>query len=213
MEGKALVRNVDGESLMPELTTDVFPQPLTVYWRLHHWFGYILGGVSFVIASVALIPTIGNESIGGWWFTIGSAGFLFADIFEWWKNNKTGCLFDTLQERQAYDKVVDKYLDDKTTMRGKYQRAENGINFFCSLTGSSLYFIGSVLFIPSVNEAAGSTYADVWIFIYGSAVIFGSQMWKLYRSGKINDDPYDKTFRTSNWWADWPAFAGSKLFD
>lgn len=43
-------------------------------WRIHHFMGYITGGIGFIIGSAAFIPSISNESVGAWAFTVGSAG-------------------------------------------------------------------------------------------------------------------------------------------
>jgi YrhK-like protein len=136
-------------------------------------------------------------------FTIGSAGFLYADISELLKNNHVGCAFDGEEVRELFERKVGKYMSDPPeTLAGRYQRAENGLNFGFSAFGSFLYLVGSIMFIPATNLL---TTGD-WIFIYGSAVIFTSQSWKLYRAAKSNgEDPRDKTFRLSNFRQDIPA--------
>lgn len=179
-----------------------YPEPLTLSWRMRHWIGYMIGGIGFIIGSLAYLPPITNYSVGAWAFTIGSAGFLHADIFEWWKNNRVGCFMDEKQRRN-FEVVVGQYMEPRSTFMGSYQRAENGINFFFSAVGSTLYFIGSVLLIPSFNDSVQGTE----VYIYGSAVIVLSQSWKLYRSGCSNpQNPMDKRFSMNNWSADWPAF-------
>ena len=65
-----------------------YPQPLTLGWRVNHVIAYLIGGISFFIASFYYFPWINGYSVGGWLFTIGSASFLYADLNEWWKNNR-----------------------------------------------------------------------------------------------------------------------------
>jgi hypothetical protein len=145
-------------------------------------------------------------------FTIGSAGFLYADLNEWWKNNKVGCAFDS-EQSEAFEEAVGKYFDAKASSAGRFQRAENGLNFAFSATGSLLYLIGSVLFIPDLNAIVAGTI----VFIPGSLVIFFSQTWKLYRSGS-NPLPgaapvmyKERRFSVAAMLHDWPAF-GVDLF-
>lgn len=179
----------------------IFPVPLTLAWRLTHSFAYLLGGSTFLVGSLQYFPSYNNLVLGGWLFTIGSAGFLFADAFEWWTNNRVGC-FAYKDFEASYESSVGERFGDKTTCWGRWKRAENGVNFFSSMTGSLLYLIGSILFIPSLNQIVEGTY----IFIYGSAFIFLSQSWKVYRAATYNESPRDVTFRVSNLCHDWPGF-------
>lgn len=111
-------------------------------------------------------------------FTIGSVGFLYADLHEWWKNNRVGCVCDS-EFRDDFEHQMGKNFDPPSSICGQFQRAENGLNFALSAFGSLLYLIGSILFIPSMNGMVLGTE----IFIPGSAVIFISQTCKLYRAG------------------------------
>ena len=74
-------------------------------------------------------------------------------------------------------------MESNLTFFGRYQRAENGLNFAFSAVGSLLYLIGSIYFIPRFNMIVTGTV----VFIFGSLVIFLSQMWKLYRAGCVNE--------------------------
>lgn len=172
-----------------------YPQPLTFSWRLWHAIAYLIGGTTFLVGSTEYLPSIATDTgyvIGGWLFTIGSAAFVYADASEWWLNNRVGCfMYDHYEE--DYEKQVSKTMAPKETLVGRYQRAENGLNFFFSLTGSTIYLIGSIFYIPSTNESLLGTE----LFIYGSACIFLSQSWKIYRAGFPIQD--------------WPAF-GVDLF-
>jgi hypothetical protein len=103
---------------------------------------------------------------------------LYADLNEWWKNNRVGCAFDE-DCRDDFELHVGRYFDPPSSICGRFQRAENGLNFAFSAFGSLLYLIGSIMFIPSVDAMVMGTI----VFIPGSLVIFTSQMWKLYRAG------------------------------
>ncbi len=111
-------------------------------------------------------------------FTIGSAGFLYADLNEWWMNNRVGCLFDA-NERADFEVAEGFRFGPAETFTGQLRRAENGLNFAFSAFGSFLYLIGSVLFIPRVNAIVQGTY----VFIFGSMVIFLSQAMKVLKQG------------------------------
>jgi hypothetical protein len=122
-----------------------------------------------------------------------------------WKNNRVGC-FNYSAYEEDFEEVLGKYCDPRDTTLGRYQRAENGLNFAFSALGSLLYLIGSILFIPDL----GAIVAGTIVFIPGSLVIFFSQSWKLYRagynSGAETKMVKDRTFSVSAWGHDWPAF-------
>lgn len=153
-----------------------FPSPLSLTWRLFHWSVYIIGGLTFSVGSYQYFPSVSNFVLGAWLFTIGSLGFAIADFNEWWKNNRVGCFYYEDYE-ESFERTSTNNFVSADSLQGKFQRAEVGLNFFLSLTGSTLYLIGSVLFIPSLNTLLAGTY----IFIIGSAVIFTAQTWKIYR--------------------------------
>jgi hypothetical protein len=180
-----------------------YPEPLTFDWRLKHSIAYCIGGFTFAVGSAQYFPSISNFVLGGWLFTIGSAAFLFADIFEWWKNNRVGCF---MYDEYEYDfEQQNGYrFESKNTFQGKLQRAVNGLNFFYSAIGSFLYLVGSILFIPSLNSIPQGTE----VFIYGSFIIFTSQSWKIYRAGCNHEGmPLHNEFSLYNAiFADFPAF-------
>ena len=178
-----------------------FPQPLSLLWRIQHTVPYLIGGITFLIGSCQYLPSISNYDLGGWLFTIGSAGFLYADAVEWWTNNRVGCVCSG-RYHDGYEELIGKHMAPEDTMRGRLQRAENGTNFLFSAFGSFLYLIGSILFIPEEHEI----YVGTIVFIPGSIVILLSQIWKLYRQGCASiDNPQDKRFAFNNYLADLPA--------
>ena len=181
-----------GETKTLLLRKKVYPVPLSFAWRVTHFIPYLIGGSTFFIGSLCYFTTgtvlAGNYELGGWLFTIGSVGFLFADIFEWNTNNRIGC-WDNSDERKEWEQLNAGFASNgkKSALRSlgpAWVRAENGINFAQSALGSLLYLIGSVLFIPELDAIVLGTY----IFIVGSAVIFTSQAWKLYRYESYSDD-------------------------
>jgi hypothetical protein len=117
-------------------------------------------------------------------------------------NNRVGCAFDD-EYREDYEKNNSRYYESADSFSGKYHRAENGLNFAFSALGSLLYLIGSILFIPSLDQIVLGTE----IFIPGSFVIFVSQSWKIYRAACSNSQfPFDKSFSLDNLHQDLPGF-------
>jgi hypothetical protein len=94
---------------------------------LWHGINYIIGGSTFLLGSLVLFPSFANlfdtASISAWLYTIGSTGFLLADITEW----------------KHY-----------TTLKCDYLILS--INFLVSVLGSLLYLTGSICFIPKLNQ-------------------------------------------------------------
>lgn len=159
-----------------------YPEPLTFTWRVVHCIAYCIGGSTFAVGSYQYFPSVENFSLGGWLFTIGSAAFLFADIFEWWKNNRVGCFMYDEYEND-FERLNDFRFESKTTWKGKVQRATNGLNFFLSAIGSFLYLVGSIMFIPVLKMIVEGSE----VFIVGSTIIFVSQSWKIYRTGCVHE--------------------------
>mmetsp|Transcript_4353 Transcript_4353/g.5991 ORF Transcript_4353/g.5991 Transcript_4353/m.5991 type:complete len:258 (+) Transcript_4353:18-791(+) len=159
-----------------------YPSPLSLYWRIFHWSNYILGGVSFAVGSYQYFPAVSNYDLGAFLFTLGSVGFALADGTEWWTNNRVGCFYYSDFE-DSFERDACTNYASSDTLFGKYQRAENGLNFFFSLIGSIIYVVGSVLFIPQLN----SIVTGIQIFIVGSVVIVLSQSWKLWRIVAVKD--------------------------
>lgn len=157
-----------------------FPHLLTIGFRLSHATGYMIGCALFLLGSFQYMPTVENFKLGGWLFTIGSAGFIFADTTEWWRNNRVGCMFDSeyAQDFEVQGQRQGLFSAPAGTWAGDFQRAENGLNVALSVCGSILYFAGSILFLP-VEDALVS---GIWIFVWGGLLVMVSQMWKVYRT-------------------------------
>ena len=190
-----------------------YPIPLSLSWRILHASLYNVGGITFLLGSLCYLPWMTDYELGGWLFTIGSIGFLFADLLEWYTNNRVGCL-DSPLLRAEFEEKMGIYMDPKETVLGSYQRVENGMNFFYSAIGSFLYLVGSICFIPETDAIVLGTE----LFIAGSFVIFTSQSWKIYRQGCTNptvivdgknsgNSRLDKSFSFSNYSYDLPALS------
>ncbi len=57
-------------------------------------------------------------------------------------------------------------------------------NIFLSATGSSLYILGSIGFLPSILDTTAAI--GLWGFVLGSSFIGCSQFWKLLRIGWVS---------------------------
>ena len=192
----------ENESLISSNDLKTWPQPLSLDWRLRHGSMYLLGGIMFIIGSFQYFTFSwsGDYLLAGITFVIGGTAFLYADLSEWWLNNRIGCFYYDYY-KDDYERQINKIYDREDTFYGKYRRAENGMNFAFSAFGSFLYFVGGFLFLPSTN----GTLLGTQFFIYGSAVIFLSQSWKLYRWGCITpNSPNDTQFRLKNLSYDMP---------
>ena len=123
-------------------------------WRLFHVTGFLLGGSTFCLGTLALAPFAGDSggqqadlaTLSSALYTIGSLGFLSVDVLE----------FFTFTE--------DLFL-----------RA----NIALSLCGSFFYVLGSLGFAPAIAAAAPAL--GSYGFALGSALIAGSQAWKVAR--------------------------------
>jgi len=172
-----------------------FPFPQSLCWRLNHSIAFMTGSVAFLFGSVQYFPSINDLSAGAGLFIIGSVAIVYADILEWSMNNRFGCCCTSERFTESYEYAMKDRFDSIDTLIGKLQRMERGVNFFLSVTGSFLYLIGSILFIPSLNKLAAGTY----IFAIASIFIVISESWKIFRSGSTNDgSTNDKSFSLSN---------------
>lgn len=136
------------EILLGEYDHGVRPawHPESLLWQILHAIAFLLGGSTF-IAGTAVLFVPGNDALSAVLYTIGSCGFLFVDVQEWF------------------------------TFSGTVLRTNIGM----SMTGSALYVVGSVGFLPSV--VAFNPLIGIWGFVLGSAFIAWSQLWKTHRIG------------------------------
>jgi hypothetical protein len=165
-EYKLIYNNIQQESIRYNYESTV---DKSLGWKLWHSINYMIGGITFFFGSYCYFSYINatysnSFVVGGWLYTIGSLCFLIADLTEW-NHFKFGCFTET------------EYTGEKSLFN-TLLRAEIGINFFCSAIGSLMYLLGSIFFIPSLDMLP----AGECLFIYGSLVIFFSQLWKCLRT-------------------------------
>ena len=159
----------------------------------------MIGGLTFVTGSCMYFPHVYNKystalNIGGWLFTIGSFFFLLADLQEWWYY-RVGCCCDHKYQAALESQNADRFRHSHNTLTGRYERAQVGMNFFMSACGSAFYLAGSILFIPTFKN---ELIEGEWFFIIGSALIYLSQTWKVFRAGCTNThDSRDHRFHCS----------------
>jgi hypothetical protein len=161
----------EGSPLLGHHQSDKIPIWDREGWRLLHYFGFCLGGFTFLIGTLLYYPTIyytakGNDStvltlsiVTAWLYTIGSAGFLFVDVQEFFT------------------------FTDDTILR---------INISCSMVGSLFYLIGSAGFLPEIYS--WTPLIGIIGFLAGSLLIGCSQAWKLVRILSTPDEegvPHD----------------------
>ena len=121
-------------------------------WRAAHAFDFLLGGTTFIAGTALLLPSLSSAP---------GAALASAAVYTL---GSLGFLAVDLQELASYSRA------DEAVLRA---------NIFFSATGSLLYVVGSVGYVPSV--AAASPQLGPVGFIAGSAAIFASQCWKLWR--------------------------------
>eukprot|EP01033_Poteriospumella_lacustris_P008879 gene8879-6390_t len=155
-----------------------YPHPLSLFWRIFHWMMYFNGGVTFFLGSMLLYSSIYAGTPSAILYTFGSATFLIADVTEWLTNNHVGCFWYADYE-ESYEASVQNAMDPKSTSSGRWQRAENGWNFFLSSVGSFFYLVGSSLFLPQIYAPVTALIC----FMVASTCIITAQCWKLYRAG------------------------------
>jgi hypothetical protein len=147
--------------------------PLSALWRMQHSSLTLIGGIAFSLGSYQYLPW--KDGQGGSLFVLGSVALFCADLMNWW-SNRVGCACDA-RYREDLEEKLGMDLDPAGSPQGQFQRAEAGLNYFLTLSGSLLYVVGCVLF--DTREVA---VGDV-IFIPGSVVLMLSEGWKVKRLG------------------------------
>lgn len=151
-----------GHTTTTSATKDVWD---CTWWRILHYFGFCLGGITFTIGTLLYYPAVYDTSKGdtndvvtlsvitAWLYTIGSAGFLFVDVQEFFT------------------------FTDDIILR---------INISCSMIGSLFYLIGSAGFLPLIYN--WQPLIGIIGFMAGSLFIGCSQTWKLVRILRSPDE-------------------------
>ncbi|CAF1393069.1 unnamed protein product [Didymodactylos carnosus] len=188
---------------------NILDRPQSIVWRMVQGTHFLLGSLCFIAGSCFYFADVINRypsalTVGAWFFIVGSSFFLLSDIQDWWYY-RIGCLFDWKyrEEYEAYN--ADLFSHPRYKILGRLKRAEVGLNLLASVIGSTLYLVGSILFLPALSNGL---LAGEMCFIAGSAVTYLSQGWKIYRIAcTSNVDRYDTRFRLNNLFHDIPAFA------
>jgi len=189
---------LDVESDRKELVKSAgleYPYILPYWWRVVYILFYMGGSAIIAAGSYQYIPGKGGSLyLGGLFFTSGSSGFIIVDIMEWWTNMRVGC-FHYEQYEESYERQYSPNFAPESTLRGKFQRAENGLIAMTATIGSTFYLLGSIFFIPQYNMTLWGTY----LFIVGSGIVSCAQVWRIRKNGSRNvSNLIDKTFKISN---------------
>jgi hypothetical protein len=97
-----------------------------------------------------------SSALSAWLYTVGSFTFALADFTEW----------------THYESKIICRKNSNCCAYTSYS-----LNFFTNFIGSSIYLIGSALFLPSINKAEPGLYC----FIVASTIIVFAQCWKIGR--------------------------------
>lgn len=121
-------------------------------WHVRYAFCYCVGGFAFLGGSILFYPAIyvklGADFAAAWLWTLGSAAFLVADLTEW------------------------------VHVRGGDEGCGDTYNSLLSATGSTIYLVGSLLYVPTwINFYWGGL-----LYVVGSSVICISQTIRLLRA-------------------------------
>lgn len=140
--------------------------------RAFHAVNFVYGAICFIIGSICYYVPLDWDTAGGILYSIGSFGFMTADLFEWYFYRVGCCCDDEVRDRFEADNKFSN--PDRTTLAGFLERATPGMNQFLSFLGSFQYLIGSIYFIPQLDHEVLGT----WLFITGSGFIVVSQVLK-----------------------------------
>jgi uncharacterized membrane protein len=155
---------------------DAESDKLSFAWKLIHSLLCIIGGAAFFCGSVQYFPWIDKSTRGAGLFTIGGGCFFIADSMDMYIT----CTYSGLQQAQSVE-----YRNGSRCLGCSTDRAlQSKVNVSLGTAGSLCYFIGCILFIPSLGNVV---LGDV-LFIPGSVMIMVSQAWKLYRTGCMSSD-------------------------
>lgn len=176
----------------------VIGRPHSLIWRIIHNISFLIGGTTFIAGSCMYFAKIIVKSwalnTGAALFIVGSFFFLVADIQDWWYH-RVGCMCDW-KYREDYEIQNGSAFGKRHSLSGQWRRSQAALNVACSVLGSVCYLIGSVMFLPDLEDQLG---IGEGFFIAGSAIIYLSQGWKVFRIGCINKhDLSDTRFRLKN---------------
>jgi len=190
-------RDIPGEDSYDNL----LDQSHSIVWRVFHGTSYLFGGLLFICGSCMYFTNvIANNSwaleAGAWLFIIGSVCFLVADLQDWLYYRIS--LFFARKSRQTNSAVRDNthVRKEQNSFFNRCRQVRIELNYLTSITGSVLYVIGSIFFLPKYSD---SVIVGDALFIAGSAVIYLSEGWKIHRLACTNVlDSNDTRFRYRN---------------
>lgn len=160
-------------------------------------------GECFMFERYLILSSFKSSTVNFRLFTVGSVLFLYCDIWEWSVNNRVGCVFSNGYMEQ-FEKYFELRFASPTSLTGRFQRLERGVNYSLSALGALFYLIGSILFLPY----AKFVYIGTWLFIIASVFITVSQGWKIHRQGTTDvSNLGDTAFKVSNLFKDYCVFA------
>lgn len=181
------------------ISSDIFSvlPPLSYIWKLMYVLLYILGGASFVLGSVCYLPQLNYPAKGAYYFICGSFGFMLSDLAE-----LRSSIYDCYVE-QNKRRICTKGCEKKSMVALMWE-SEDTLKACLMGVGSTMYFVGCVLFIPAFDPVWGTI-----MFIAGSAIIDIAEFWKIYRlgtnrynisTGELERVPFDwKIVLEGNW--------------
>ncbi len=118
-------------------------------WETANAISYEIGGLCFVLGSICYFPALSDYlALGSWLYFAGSLLYLLVtghdllEVIHYWRTRHTNTFADRIEH----------------------------ITALCYVTGSLLFTLGSLCFLPSLN----ATLIGCWCFIIGSALfMFG----------------------------------------
>ncbi len=127
-------------------------------------------------------------------------------LLDWCTHNNFRSYFASNEKSdQKYSKAAStesESVDNGMAEWDLWLRIESDFNYFLSFTGSVLYLIGSIYYIPSLDVLILGTI----IFLVGSAFIFVSQGCKVIRTGfaferddSVSPAKVTRRFSVENW--------------
>ena len=162
-------RQSSTSSIRTDLST-ILP-PLSYVWSMMHVLLYVIGGTAFLLGSACYLPRADHPAKGAYLFIMGATGFMLSDLAEL-RSSIYDCYVEQ-KERRHYHRD-----QSKRSLLVLIWNSEDALSVCMMALGSTMYFVGCVLFIPEFDPVWG----DI-LFIVGSVIIDFAEGWKLYRLG------------------------------
>jgi len=155
------------------ISSDLFSilPPLSYVWNLMYVMLYIVGGAAFLLGSICYLPQVNYPAKGAYYFICGSFGFMLSDLAE-----LRTSIYECYVTQNKTRMCIQDY--EKKSLPVLMWESEDTLKACLMGLGSTMYFIGCVLFIPEFDPVWGTI-----MFIAGSAIIDFAEFWKIYRLG------------------------------